>query len=181
MANSILITGGAASGKARFAITNFAAFDYVLYLRVGEVLDPDITHRIEFSTQKNSVEWDVVHKQTETPADEVGDHKWVIFDSISAYTRLMMKKMGVGDGDLSDDKKKQVEKAVLEGLKDLVERVYERRGSIILLTLETGFSVKPADPGLAAYRDILGRVNQRIANTSDKAYFSVSGIQFEIR
>ena len=180
MANSILITGGAASGKARFAITTFAAFDYVLYLRVGEILDPDVTHRIEFSTQKNNVEWDIVHKQTETPGDEVGDHKWVIFDSISAYTRLMMKKLGA-QGELSDEKKKQVEKAVLDGLKDLVEKVYERRGSIILLTLETGFSVKPEDPSVAAYRDILGRVNQRIANTSDKAYFSVSGIQFEIR
>lgn len=181
MANSILITGGAASGKARFAITNFAAFDYVLYLRVGEELDADITHRIEFSTQKNGVEWDVVHKQTETPADEVGDHKWVIFDSISAYTRLIMNKMCPGETDLSDEKKKQVEKAVLDGLKDLVEKVNEKRGSIIMLTLETGFSVRPADPAQAAYRDILGRVNQRIANTSDKAYFSVSGIQFEIR
>lgn len=181
MANSILITGGAASGKARFAITNFAAFDYVLYLRVGEILDPDIVHRIEFSTQKNSVEWDIVHKQTETPADEVGDHKFVIFDSISAYTRLIMNKVCPGETDLSDEQKKRVEKAVLDGLKGLVERVYERRGSIIMLTLETGFSVRPADPAQAAYRDILGRVNQRIANTSDKAYFSVSGIQFEIR
>lgn len=181
MANSILITGGAASGKARFAVTNFAAYDYVLYLRVGEELDPTVMNRIEYNTEHNKVEWDVVHKQTETPADEVGDHKWVIFDSISAYTRLMMKKMGAGDGDLSDEKKMQIEAAVLNGIHDLVDRVIERRGCIILITLETGFSVEPTDPGLAAYRSILGRVNQRVANTSDKAYFSVSGIQFEIR
>ena len=181
MANSILITGGAASGKARFAVTNFAAFDYVLYLRVGENLDPDITHRIEYSTQKNFVEWTVVHKQTDTPADEVQDHKFVIFDSISAYTRLIMDKMYPGERDLSDEQKKEIEKSVLDGLNAMVEKVYENHGSIILITLETGFSVKPEDPALAAYRDILGRVNQRIANTSDKAYFSVSGIQFEIR
>ena len=181
MANSILITGGAASGKSRFAVTNFAAFDYVLYLRVGEKLDADITHRIEYSTQKNFVEWTVVHKQTATPADEVQDHKFVIFDSISAYTRLIMDKTFPGEKDLSDEQKKEIEKRVLEGINAMVEKVYENNGSIILITLETGFSVKPEDPALAAYRDILGRVNQRIANTSDKAYFSVSGIQFEIR
>ena len=182
MANSILVTGGAASGKARFAVTNFAAFDYVLYLRVGKELDPDIVHRIDFSTEKNHVEWDIVHKETETPADEVEDHKFVIFDSISSYTRLMIKKMcGENPGELSDDKKKDVEKAILGGIAAMCEKVYDNHGSIIMITLETGFSVRPDDPAQAAYRDILGRVNQRIANTSDKAYFSVSGIQFEIR
>ena len=181
MANSILITGGAASGKARFAVTNFAAFDYVLYLRVGEELDTDITHRIEFSTEKNGVEWTVVHKQTETPADEVQDHKFVIFDSVSAYTRLIIKKVCADGGELNDERKKLVEKTVIDGIKAMSEKVAENHGSIIILTLETGFSVRPTDPQQAAYRDILGRVNQRIANTSDKAYFSVSGIQFEIR
>ena len=180
MANSILITGGAASGKARFAVTNFAAFDYVLYLRVGEELDTDITHRIEFSTEKNGVEWTVIHKQTETPADEVQDHKFVIFDSVSAYTRLIIKKV-CGDGEITDEKKKLIEKTVIDGIKAMCDNVAENHGSIIILTLETGFSVRPADPAQAAYRDIMGRVNQRIANTCDKAYFSVSGIQFEIR
>lgn len=181
MANSILITGGAASGKARFAVTNFAAFDYVLYLRVGEELDPDITHRIEFSTQKNGVEWNVVHNQTGTPADEVKDHKFVIFDSVSAYTRLIMNKMCPDAGKLTDEMKKQIEKSVIDGITAMCEKTAENHGSVIIITLETGFSVKPSDPAQAAYRDILGRVNQRIANTCDEAYFSVSGIQFKIR
>lgn len=181
MANSILITGGAASGKARFAVTNFAAFDYVLYLRVGEELNADITHRIEFSTQKNGVEWNIVHNRTTTPADEVKDHKFVIFDSVSAYTRLVMNKMCPDQSKLSDEMKKQIEKSVIDGITAMCEKVSENHGSVIIITLETGFSVKPTDPAQAAYRDILGRVNQRIANTCDEAYFSVSGIQFKIR
>lgn len=181
MANSILITGGAASGKARFAVTNFAAFDYVLYLRVGEELDSDITHRIEFSTQKNGVEWNVVHNQTITPADEVKDHKFVIFDSVSAYTRLVMNKICPDTSRLTDEMKKQIEKSVIDGITAMFEKVSENHGSVIIITLETGFSVKPSDSAQAAYRDILGRVNQRIANTCDEAYFSVSGIQFKIR
>lgn len=181
MANSILITGGAASGKARFAVTNFAAFDYVLYLRVGEELNADITHRIEFSTQKNGVEWNIVHNRTTTPADEVKDHKFVIFDSVSAYTRLVMNKMCPDQSKLSDEMKKQIEKSVIDGITAMCEKVSGNHGSVIIITLETGFSVKPTDPAQAAYRDILGRINQRIANTCDEAYFSVSGIQFKIR
>lgn len=181
MADSILITGGAASGKARFAVTSFAAFDYVLYLRVGDELDPDITHRIEFSTEKNGVEWDIVHNQTPTPANEVKDHKFVIFDSVSSYTRVIMREMCSKESDLNGDMKKRIEKRVIDGVTKLRESVAENNGSIIIITLETGFSVRPADNAQAAYRDILGRVNQRIANSCSEAYFSASGIQFKIK
>lgn len=181
MANSILITGGVASGKARFAVTGFSAFDNVLYLRVGEELDADITRRIEFNSEKNDVEWSIVHKQTLTPADEVGAHKFVIFDSISAYTRLVIRSMCKKEKDLDDDMKKKVEKRVIEGILGLCSRMEENKGKISIITLETGFSIKPPNPAQAAYRDILGRVNQRIANSCDEAYFSASGIQFKIR
>ena len=134
-----------------------------------------------FSTNKNGVEWSVVHNQTTTPADEVNDHKFVIFDSVSSYTRLIMNKLCPDESKMTDDIKKQIEKEVIDGITAMCEKVYENHGSVIIITLETGFSVRPSDPAQAAYRDILGRVNQRIANTCDEAYFSVSGIQFKIR
>lgn len=181
MANSILITGGAASGKARFAVTSFAAFDYVLYLRAGEEFDADIMNRIEFSTEKNGVEWDIVKLETADPVSQVNDHKFVIFDSISAYTRLVMREMCSSEEDLTDEMKKQIEKRVIDDMLAMRDKVAENLGSIFIITLETGFSIKPNNPGMAAYRDILGRVNQRIANSCDEAYFSASGIQFKIR
>ncbi len=181
MANSILITGGAASGKARFAVTSFAAFDYVLYLRVGDEISSDVTNRIDYGTKKNGVEWDVVHKQTLKPSEEVTDHKFMIFDSISAYTRLVMRDMCSDESDLNDDLKKQIEKRIIDELTVMRDKVLENNGSIIIITLETGFSVIPSERGQAAYREILGRINQRIANSSDEAYFSASGIQFKIR
>lgn len=185
MAESILITGGAASGKARFAVTSFAAFDNVLYLRAGEDLDPDILHRIEFSTRKNNVAWEIVKLVGADPASQVGEHKFVIFDSISAYTRLVMREMCSSDpelpSELTEELKKQIEKKVIVDVLALRDKIAEKHGSIIIITLETGFSIRPANPAMAAYRDILGRVNQRIANSCDEAYFSASGIQFKIR
>lgn len=182
MADSILITGGAASGKARFAVTNFAAFDYVLYLRVGESLDPDITNRINFSTEQNGVEWDIVNKDTLTPADEVKDHKFVIFDGVATYAKLVMDDVLAKEKcELNDEFKKRIEKQVIDAVTDMRYKVGENQGSIIIITLETGFSVKPTDPVQAVYREIMGRVNQRVANSCEEAYFSASGIQFKIK
>lgn len=54
-------------------------------------------------------------------------------------------------------------------------------GTMITITLETGFSVTPENHEQAIFREILGNVNQRIANTSHDVYLSASGIQFKIK
>jgi len=181
MSKSILITGGTASGKTRYAVTGFAAFDYVLYLRMGEEVDADIRNRIKFDNDKYGVEWDIISSICTSPADEVKDHKFVIFDSVSSYTRMIMQEMFPDKQSPDDAMKKKIEKRIIDDISAVREKVYENRGSLQVITLETGFSVIPEDGYLAAYREIVGRVNQRIANSSDEVYFSASGIQFKIK
>ena len=181
MSKSILITGGAASGKTRYAVTGFAAFDYVLYLRMGKEIDRDILERIEFDNNKKGVEWDLISSDSTSPADEVKDHKFVIFDSVSSYTRMLMREMFPDRQTPDNAAKKNLEKRIIDDISEVRDRVYKNRGSLQIVTLETGFSVVPEDGYLAAYREIVGRVNQRIANSSDEVYFSASGIQFKIK
>lgn len=180
MANSILITGGAASGKSRFAVSYFHSCDYVLYLKAGSDLDNDIRQRIDFETEKQGVQWDIMRFDAKNPAELVGDHKFVIFDSLSSFTAIVMNEI-CGAEEITDAMKKDVEKAVIERIQELRGKVEDNFGSLIIITLETGFSPAPVDKHIAAFREILGRVNQRIANTSDEVYFSASGIQFKIK
>lgn len=180
MANSILITGGAASGKSRFAISHFHSCDYVLYLKAGSELDTDMKQRINFENEKQGIQWDIVRFDTPNPAELVGDHKFVIFDSLSSFTAIVINEL-CGADEITDAMKKNIEKTVIERVQQLREKVEDNFGSILIITLETGFSVAPVDKHLAAFREILGRVNQRIANTSDDVYFSASGIQFKIK
>ena len=76
---------------------------------------------------------------------------------------------------------KAIEKKIIKDVTEMLDRIEEIDGSMIIITLETGFSVTPENPRLALYRQILGAVNQRIANMSDEVYFSASGIQFKIK
>ena len=82
---------------------------------------------------------------------------------------------------LDENKKKTIEKRIIDDVMAMREKMEEKDGSMIIITVETGFSVTPENPVQAAYRQILGSVNQRIANTSDEVYFSASGIQFKIK
>lgn len=181
MSKSILITGGAQSGKSRWAVTYFAACDYVLYLRAANAVDADTLHRIEYGNKQNFVEWDIVTGATSDPCELITDHKFVIFDSLGAYTQAIMDEMCPDITKLDENKKKTIEKRIIDDVMAMREKMEEKDGSMIIITVETGFSVTPENPVQAAYRQILGSVNQRIANTSDEVYFSASGIQFKIK
>ncbi len=181
MSKNILITGGASSGKRRWAVTNFSRFDYVLYLKVGEAVDTDTLNRIEYDNKKNFVEWDIMTGAESNPAEKIGDHKFVIFDTLNAYAEVCIDEMCPDISKLDDDKRKEIEKRIIDDIQAMRDKIEELDGSMIIITLETGFSVTPHDPRQAALRHILGAVNQRIANTSNEVYFSASGIQFKIK
>ncbi len=181
MSKSIFITGGAASGKSRWAASYFSACDYVLYLKAGGEVDRDTLNRIDYSNKQKGLEWDIVTGAENDPVSLVTDHKFVIFDSLSSYASCVIKQM-YPDGELPDEAaKKSVERRIIDDINMLRERVKDNEGAMIIITLETGFSVTPENRSQAMYREILGNVNQRIANTSDEVYFSASGIQFKIK
>lgn len=181
MSKNILITGGAASGKTRWAVTYFSACDYVLYLRTGEAVDADTLHRIEYGNNQHGVEWDIVTGVKTAPSEYFTDHKFVIFDSLGAYTSNIIKELCDDPDNMSEETRKEIEKRVISDVTEMLERIKEKDGSMIIITLETGFSVIPENRSQAIFREILGNVNQRIANISDEVYFSASGIQFKIK
>lgn len=82
---------------------------------------------------------------------------------------------------MTDELKKEIEKKIIGDVTEMYDTIMVKDGSMIIITLETGFSVTPADPAQAAFREILGAVNQRIANMSNEVYLSASGIQFNIK
>lgn len=181
MSKTILVTGGAASGKSRWAVSYLAACDYVLYLRTAEAVDADTLHRIEYGNKQNFVEWDIKTGIQDAPAEAITDHKFVIFDSLAAYTSHTMNKMCSDINKIDEETKKTVEKKIIDDITEMYDKIMVIDGTMITITLETGFSVTPEDKAQAVFREILGNVNQRIANMSNEVYLSASGIQFKIK
>ena len=180
MSKTILITGGAASGKTRWAVSYFSACDNVLYLCVTDSVDNDTMQRIEFGNKQNFVEWDIKTNVNSNLADYVTDHKFLIIDNLAAYVSKMIKDMCPNPDDMTAELKKEIEKTIIGDISDVYDKVMVIDGSMIVITLETGFSVMPDNREQQNFREILGTVNQRIANMSNEVYLSASGIQFKI-
>lgn len=181
MSKTILITGGAASGKSRWAVSYFSACDYVLYLCTGDEIDADTKRRIEYGNKQNYVEWDIKTGANESPAEYITDHKFVILDSLASYTSKTIERMCPDISKLDFEMQKEIEKKVIDDITAMYDQIMVIDGSMIIITIETGFSVTPENREQRAFREIIGAVNQRIANMSNEVYLSASGIQFQIK
>ncbi len=181
MSKTILVTGGAASGKSRWAVSYFSACDYVLYLCTADAIDEDTKRRIEYGNKQNYVEWDIQTGADENPVERITDHKFIIFDSLASYTSKMIQRMCPDPSKLDLEMQKSIEKKVIDDIMEMYNQIMVIDGSMIVITIETGFSVTPENPEQRAFREIIGAVNQRIANMSNEVYLSSSGIQFKIK
>ena len=180
MGNITLITGGAGSGKTRWAISYFKTCDNVLFINTGSHISDETMHRMEYSNKQNNVEW-VVASEVEDPVPLIKDHKFFIFDSLGSYTSAVMRRVAKNVENITSEEHAEIKKIVVNSVIECMKKVEELNGAMVIISIEPGFSVCPKDPEQIAFREIMGSVNQRIANTAQEVYLSTSGIQFRIR
>jgi adenosylcobinamide kinase/adenosylcobinamide-phosphate guanylyltransferase len=179
MAKITFITGGT-GGKSRWAVTAFAACDDVLYMAIADSLDPDTKRRVEFNCKERGIEWDI-RTSAENLADMVVGRKFSILDNLGAYVNRIVEQKCPNPGEMSEEMRKEIEQIAITEIVSLMETVKESRGNLIIISTELGFCPTPLENEQRWFREILGNVNQRIANLSNEVYLSSSGITFKIK
>ena len=180
MASITLVTGGAVSGKSRWAISYFRTCDNVLYLNTSSELPAETRNRMDYSNRENDVVWEVVDNVT-NPVEHIKDHKFFIFDNLGGYVDYVMRRTAKDINNITPEEHEKVRSEVVKNIIECMDKVMELNGAMVIITTEPGFSVYPLSGQQASFRDILGSVNQRIANTAQEVYLSVSGIQYKIK
>lgn len=180
MASITLVTGGAVSGKSRWAISYFRTCDNVLYINTSPELPTETRNRMEYSNKENDVTWEVMDNVTD-PVSCIKDHKFFILDNLGGYVANLMRETAKDINNLTHDEYEKVRSTAVNNVIECMNKVIALNGALVIITLEPGFSVNPLSGEQTAFRDILGAVNQRIANTAQEVFLSVSGIQFKIK
>jgi len=180
MAKIIFITGGAQSGKARWAVNYFEPCDNVAYMCVYDSLERDIADRIAFNCDKHGISWDIM-TDADNLAERVKGHKFAILDNLGEYTNRAIRAKCANLAEINAELRREIEVQIIDEIAELIDEVKEIDGTLLIISLELGFCPVPADPAQKAYRKILGNVNQRIANLASEVYLSASGIHFKIK
>ena len=163
----IFITGGCRSGKSRYAL-DYANrhFSKKLFLATSEALDEEMAQRIENHKKVRGPEWQTIEEPVEivNKIKEYGeDGKVILIDCLTLWLYNLLMRWG-------DDLR------IIDETDKLTNIIKQNPASFILVSNEVGLGIVPADPLSRRYRDLLGAMNQRIAEALNTVIFMVSGI-----
>lgn len=165
-----LITGGVRSGKTLFAESLAETSPSVVYLATALPTDEEMAARIARHRARRPASWEIV----EEPMDLSGAAKRVASEAV-----LLVDCLGVWVANLLAGNSEEVE--VYEQVNGFLRAVSDRRGRTVAVTNEVGMGIVPPYPLGRLFRDILGRVNQQVAEAADAVYLMVCGIPVRIK
>jgi adenosylcobinamide kinase/adenosylcobinamide-phosphate guanylyltransferase len=180
---SILILGGARSGKSRYALElGLKSHEPVLFVATAEAGDDEMRRRIEEHRKARPAAWDTLEVTTDIGGQirqKAGKAQTVIVDCITLLINNILLKHSDPGGELIDTS--LVEKEVVAEIAGLVECMKQGRASFIIVSNEVGLGLVPANRMGRLYRDLLGMANQMLARQADEVYFMVAGLPVPIK
>jgi adenosylcobinamide kinase / adenosylcobinamide-phosphate guanylyltransferase len=165
----IFVTGGARSGKSRFALARAQerGGDEVSFVATAQALDEEMRDRIAQHRLERNPHWETLEEPLElnrvvsSALNEV-----VVVDCLSLWVSNLMM----------DDLEERV---ILERAEAVIASAFEK--TLIVVTNEVGFGIVPDNALARAYRDVLGRVNQIFAAASSEVHLMVSGVSLRLK
>lgn len=185
MSRITLITGGARSGKSTYAEEMARAVQGpVCYVATALAFDVGMQERIAMHRAQRPSEWETLEAYDglgDIVRARKGQQALYLLDCVTLMvTNLMFKDMPDWDT-LLPEAIASVEAQIICQIDDLLKALRETDSDMILVTNEVGMGIVPENAIARAYRDIAGRVNQRIGHGSDEVYLVVCGQAMKIK
>lgn len=169
MTNSLLVLGGARSGKSRYAQQRAEALaGRHLFIATAEGWDEEMRERIAKHRDDRSAIWDTLETPLElAPAIEAqrGTNAVVLVDCLTLWATNLL----LGECDID---------AATEGLCAAIARF---DGQIILVANEVGLGIVPDNTLARRFRDVAGEINQAVAGTVDEVVFVAAGLSLKLK
>ncbi len=176
---SILLTGGARSGKSQMAQELATkAGGQVLFVATAEAGDDEMQRRIIMHRKLRPKDWQTIEVTTHIGSEitkNIGDAEMVIVDCITLLISNILQESA------ENTDPAVVERAVTAEINELLNCIQRSRADFIIVTNEVGLGIVPGDKVSRLYRDLLGKANQMLAESVDEVYLLVAGIPLQVK
>lgn len=199
MGRITFILGGARSGKSGFAqelalrlsaaSANAASAEGqpgtagtgVTYLATATVEDEEMRLRVARHRQARPAPWRTVEEPLRVARALSGlTTRVVIVDCLTLLITNILLEQGADRADRPAGLE-ELEQTVMWEIEELLRQCRRIDGQVLLISNEVGMSVVPPTPLGRMFRDIAGRVNQRVAGEAEAVYFLVAGLARQLK
>ena len=189
----IYVTGGAKSGKSKFAEDLLLSLNdgkqKNVYLATLVVFDEEMQKKVELHKARRKDNWITVesYKNFSQSLEEVMNENKknkknnMLVDCLTnMISNIIFENEEI---DWEKPEKNQLEKCdenVEKEVQNLCE-IFKNFENVVIVSNEVGMGLVPVYPLGRYFREIAGKMNQFVAEKADEAYFVVSGIPMKIK
>ena len=173
MSHLVLVTGGARSGKSRFAearLAELAPSGPWLYVATAETRDDEMRARVALHRQRRGPQWRTheAPRQLAAALSPSEDARGVLVDCITLWlTNLLLDALP--------------EPAILVKCDEMADRARSMAVPVILVTNEVGGGIVPENALARRFRDLAGLANQRLAQAAHEVVLVTAGLPLRLR
>lgn len=179
----MLVTGGARSGKSRHAESLLSHYPQVCYIATSQIFDAEMAERIQHHRDSRPAHWRTEERWQHlsdiiTPDNDPNEA--ILLECITTLiTNILFSAGKEAEIERWDFAALEVEvNAEIDALIDACRRC---PSPVVLVTNEVGMGIVPENRLARHFRDIAGRVNQKLAQAADDVWLVVSGIGVKIK
>lgn len=166
---SLLVLGGARSGKSRYAQAMAeAAGGSLVFVATAQAFDAEMSERIERHRRDRDLRWRTVEsplRLAEAIADEDGPDTTILIDCLTLWASNLL----LADADIL---------AATAGLCDAAAALH---GRAIFVSNEVGLGIVPDNALARRFRDAAGDLNQRVAAACSTVDLVTAGLPLRLK
>ena len=167
--NTLLVLGGARSGKSRYAQARAEALDgELVFVATAQALDTEMTERIARHRADRGPRWVTVEAPVELAAAiraESREGRVLLIDCLTLWTTNLLL----------------AERDIPAATEELITAIADAAGPLILVANEVGLGIVPDNALARRFRDEAGRVNQGLAAAVDGVVFVAAGLPLKLK
>ena len=198
----IYITGGAKSGKSRFAENLLLSLNNGkqknIYLATSIVFDEEMQTKVELHKERRQDKWVTVEgykdfyeclesafvekkSQEKEKSEKKGSRNNILVDCLTnMVSNIIFENTDIDWDSPTKEQMKACDKMVEKQVEELLNISGEFE-NMIIVSNELGMGIVPSYPLGRYFREIAGKMNQLVAEKADEVYFVVSGIPMKIK
>jgi len=172
MAPVTLVTGGARSGKSRFAESlAMKQGEPLLYIATAGIGDREMAERIARHQERRGAAWQTIEEPYDLAGVLKGHDGWFkasLVDCVTLWLTNLLLKF-------------EAEDAVLEEVRRTAAGFTTLRTPLILVSNEVGMGIIPDNPLGRTFCDLSGKTNEILAAAADEVYVTFAGLPLKLK
>lgn len=167
----VFVTGGTRSGKSSFALDEASRTrGRKVFVATAQAFDTEMEERIRKHKHERGSDWET-HEEPIDLASAVRSvsrtHDVAVIDCLTLWLSNLLGAEG------------EIEKAQDDFIESL--RNVEKGMHLFIVSNEVGMGIVPENAMARRFRDMAGRLNQRVAEVASEVFFVVAGIPVKIK